>query len=96
MSKQTLTGLIEAMAEHTLEDGSSALMGLAKVIWNKALDGDRFAIELVWERLEPAGVVEPAELDEQLLEAIEKAYNDSASSLPSEEGLDERNPEPPE
>ena len=89
MSK-TLTEYITALGDFEWKPGEPALLTLAKVIWNKALDGDRAAIALLWERLEgrvPLGEVVPQPkepLSDELEHAIDTIYKGSEDGGQSE------------
>lgn len=60
--------------------GRTAALELAILIWDKALRGDRFAIQMVWERLEgrPAlgrvPMLPEKELDDKLQQALDRVY----------------------
>ena len=77
MEQENLALLVRDMAQHTMDDGQSALVWLAKTVWNKALEGDRNAIEMVWKLLNeapPAAVEGQALVSPRFTEAAEKIY----------------------
>lgn len=81
-SRQYLADIINEMAQHPVEGEQTALVRLAKALWNRAFDGDQHATKMIYELLIKRPPVEPAELDEEYKRALEKI-------CPSEEGADE-------
>lgn len=77
MEQENLAMLVRDMAQHKMENGQSALVWLAKTVWNKALEGDRNAIEMVWKLLNeapPAAVEGQPLVSPRFTEAAEKIY----------------------
>ena len=77
--EKTLTDIVNEMAVFTLDDGRAAMVHLAAKVWDKALEGDRYCIQMIWERLEgrvpvAAPPVEEREHDDDLQAAIDRVY----------------------
>ena len=72
---KSLKELNELFAKRQLEGQPVPLVQLVKTVWTKALNGDRYCIQLLWEMFSAVEGDRAETLNKDLLEAIEKAYD---------------------
>lgn len=80
---KSLRELNELLAVQKIEGQPVPLVQLVKTVWTKALNGDRYCIQLLWEMFSAVEGDRAETLNSDLVDAIEKAYNDS-DNLPPE------------
>lgn len=89
MDQNALNELLVDAASFTLEDGRTALVSLAGRIWDEALDGEKYAIELVLAALSGQPTERQQQrLTEELRRMVELVYDGHPPAAVEEEDED--------